>query len=140
VQRPEEESTSATEWLAEEEESVRLLQAQMTKIKAGLASTDDLVEREEAVNEVLCMVVEVPLTSDDGPETYRAEAAAAESEQKRLWGVAAHATTFAVTAAAAAAAAKTPAARAKVTRVAQTAARAAGGGGDGGFCWKCCVC
>jgi TPR repeat protein len=61
-----------------------------------------------------------------GPETYMAVAATAWPELQRLWTVAAHAATFAVSAAAAAASAKTlAAARAKVNGVAQTAARAA---------------
>jgi hypothetical protein len=57
-----------------------------------------------------------------GPPKFIAAVAAAETEELRLWEVAAHAATFAVTAAAAAASAKTPAARAKVKGVAQAAA------------------
>jgi TPR repeat protein len=126
VQRSEEESTYGAEWFAREEEGLGALKAALPRHQAGLASTEDLVDRERGVKKVLSVMAGAALAPVKGPEAYRAAAATAFAERKRLWEVAAHAATFAVTAAAAAASTRTPAAaRAKVKGVAQTAALAA---------------
>jgi hypothetical protein len=108
--------------LAEEEEILGALKSASTRAEARLASTDDRVARERGVKGYLAGVAKTALAT---AKAFRAAAATAWAEVKRLWEVAVHAATFAVAAAAAAASARTPAARTMIKGVAHTAARAA---------------